>query len=380
MSNDVVQYVAISDLIELDERVNQDAVHYPVLGLNKDKQFMPTVADTSHVDLRKYKIVRKDEFAFSGMQTGRDMCIRIAYYNKDEPALISPAYTTFRLKRDLGTGGQVLPEFLFMFFNRDESDRYGAFISDSSVRANLDWSRFIQIQIPVPSIESQMVLTEVWKRLRVIVDSNQTLEQPLMDLCMSYLKGFQTQYPMKRLGDGLIERIERTNEDMKLLIEQVRGVSNTKEIIKTKANISKRDLSKFLVLNTHEFVYNRRTTRNGERLGMGFNEGKAALLFTEDYVAFRVSDTAVLLPEYLFLCFKRDEFDRYARWDSWGSATEFFNWENMQQVKIPVPPLEKQQALVSLYKCARKCQQIARRAADLAKEACPALVKKAKEM
>lgn len=380
MSNDVVQYVAISDLIELDERVNQDAVHYPVLGLNKDKQFMPTVADTSHVDLRKYKIVRKDEFAFSGMQTGRDMCIRIAYYNKDEPALISPAYTTFRLKRDLGTGGQVLPEFLFMFFNRDESDRYGAFISDSSVRANLDWSRFIQIQIPVPSIESQMVLTEVWKRLRVIVDSNQTLEQPLMDLCMSYLKGFQTQYPMKRLGDGLIERIERTNEDMKLLIEHVRGVSNTKEIIKTKANISKRDLSKFLVLNTHEFVYNRRTTRNGERLGMGFNEGKAALLFTEDYVAFRVSDTAVLLPEYLFLCFKRDEFDRYARWDSWGSATEFFNWENMQQVKIPVPPLEKQQALVSLYKCARKCQQIARRAADLAKAACPALVKKAKEM
>ena len=201
-----------------------------------------------------------------------------------------------------------------------------------------------------------------------------------MDLCMSYLKGFQTQYPMKRLGDGLIERIERTNEDMKLLIDHVRGVSNTKEIIKTKANISKRDLSKFLVLNTHEFVYNRRTTRNGERLGMGFNEGKAALLFTEDYVAFRVSDTAVLLPEYLFLCFKRDEFDRYARWDSWGSATEFFNWENMQQVKIPVPPIEKQQALVSLYKCARKCQQIARRAADLAKEACPALVKKAKEM
>lgn len=120
-----------------------------------------------------------------------------------------------------------------------------------------------------------------------------------------------------RLGD-LIERVERTNADGRYGVEDVRGVSNTKLIQKTKANMEGRDFTPFTILNPKEFVFNRRTTRNGERLGLGFNQDERPYIFTEDYVAFHVKDENALLPDYLCILFLRDEFDRHVRWDSWG--------------------------------------------------------------
>ena len=128
-----------------------------VCGINKTKSFMPTVADMTGVDISKYKIVKKGQFAFSGMQTGRDECIRIALYEGDDPILISPAYITFKLISD-----KVLPEYLLIFFRRSEMDRYGWFISDSSVRANLDWSRFLAIKFPLPDIDIQRAIVNIY--------------------------------------------------------------------------------------------------------------------------------------------------------------------------------------------------------------------------
>lgn len=113
---------------ECDER-NTEGRNYSFLGINKAKTFMPTHANTNELDNTKYKIVRKGIFAFSGMQTGRDICIRIALYDKNKPALISPAYTTFRIKSP-----KLLSEYLFLQFKRSEMDRHGWYLSDSSVR------------------------------------------------------------------------------------------------------------------------------------------------------------------------------------------------------------------------------------------------------
>lgn len=112
---------------------------------------MPTAANTEGLDPCKYQIINKGQFVFSGMQTGRDKCIRVALYNEVRPALVSPAYTVFELKED----APILPEYLFMNFIDPEMDRYGWFISDCSIRANLDWERFCDIKIPLPSIDVQ---------------------------------------------------------------------------------------------------------------------------------------------------------------------------------------------------------------------------------
>ena len=154
-----------------------------------------------------------------------------------------------------------------------------------------------------------------------------------------------------KLGE-LITQINRRNSSLHYGIDDVRGVSNTKEIRPTKANVDNRAFDKFSIVEPNEFVFNRRTTRNGERLGLGFNNTNRAFIFTEDYVVFSVGENAklTLLPEYLYIYFLRDEFDRYVRYNSWGSATEFFNWEEMCEVPIFLPDLPVQQKTIDVYK------------------------------
>ena len=85
-----------------------------------------------------------------------------------------------------------------------------------------------------------------------------------------------------------IEMVSRTNSDLKYGIEDVRGCSNTKQMMQTRANLIGRTYEKFIVLRPQEFVFNRRTTRNGEKIGMAYNNTDREYIFTNDYVAFRV--------------------------------------------------------------------------------------------
>ena len=153
-----------------------------------------------------------------------------------------------------------------------------------------------------------------------------------------------------------IEMVSRTNSDLKYGIEDVRGCSNTKQMMQTRANLIGRTYEKFIVLRPQEFVFNRRTTRNGEKIGMAYNNTDREYIFTNDYVAFRVKQEYLdkLLPDYLYLFFCRDEFDRYARYKSTGSATEFFNWEDMCAVPFEIPPMDFQQLVVNAYKVLNK--------------------------
>ncbi|MBS5333652.1 MAG: hypothetical protein KHY36_14150 [Subdoligranulum variabile] len=153
--------VKIGNLIRLNNQTNADGRDLPFYGLNKDKEFMPTVASITKVDKCKYKVATKGRFVFSGMQTGRDVCIRLGLYDKDFDALVSPAYITFDIISD-----KILPEFLFMMFKSSEMDRYGAFLSDGTVRANLDWDVFCDIELTVPSIEIQRKYVLVYKTIR----------------------------------------------------------------------------------------------------------------------------------------------------------------------------------------------------------------------
>ena len=156
-----------------------------------------------------------------------------------------------------------------------------------------------------------------------------------------------------RLGE-LIELCDERNTEGKYTVDDVRGISNNKEIMPTRADITGRLLDYFQIVNPFDFVFNRRTTRMGEKIGLGYNDTENSFIVTEDYVVFRIKDSDILLPDYLFLFFNRPEFDRYSRWDSWGSATEFFNWDNMCDVSITLPPLTVQQKYVAVYKALKK--------------------------
>jgi len=170
-------------LIEVDSRNNNGEITC-VQGINITKQFMPSVADINGVDLTKYKIVRKNQFAYSGMQTGRDKCIRITLYKEDDPIIISPAYTVFEIKDN-----EVLPEYIMIWFSRKESDRRGWFMSDSSIRSNLDLDRFYEIELPVPDLKTQAAITEIYSAYTARRSINEKLTAQIKNICPILIRG-----------------------------------------------------------------------------------------------------------------------------------------------------------------------------------------------
>lgn len=125
----------------------------------------------------------------------------------------------------------------------------------------------------------------------------------------------------------LIEPVSETNSKLLYGSNDVRGMTITKEIIPTKANMTGTDLSKFLVVHPGDFIYNPRT--HGKKIGFGYNNTEESFLISWNNIAFHIKPTMkdTVLSDYLFLHFKRDEWDREACFRSWGSSTEVFSWD-----------------------------------------------------
>lgn len=176
--------VPVGDLLEEIDVRNTDGSITSVQGINIGKQFMPSVADTSSVNLRNYKVVHEGQFAYSSMQTGRDECIRIALHDKSTPILISPAYSVLQVKDP-----SIIAEYIMLWFSRPETDRYGWFASDASVRANLDLDRFYEIQIPMPDTSKQQSIANIYIAYMLRREINEQLKAQIRDVCPILIKG-----------------------------------------------------------------------------------------------------------------------------------------------------------------------------------------------
>lgn len=170
-------------LKEVDNR-NDNGEIKSVHGINIAKQFMPSVADTNGVNLKKYKIVSKGQFAYSGMQTGRDECIRIALFQEDAPIIISPAYTVLQVK-----DCSVLSEYIMIWFSRKESDRRGWFMSDASIRSNLDLNRFYETELPIPDIEVQCAIAKLYDVYITRRGISEQLKAQIKNICPILIRG-----------------------------------------------------------------------------------------------------------------------------------------------------------------------------------------------
>lgn len=160
------------------------------------------------------------------------------------------------------------------------------------------------------------------------------------------------------LGE-LLELLENNNSDLKFDASHVRGVNNLKKLMPTKVDVSDRDLSKFQIVRPGEFVFNHRTSRNGSKFSIAYNDGTSPIICTEDYVVFRVRPdcTSILMAEWLYMYFNRSEFDRYVITNSWGSSTEFYNWEDICSIILELPDLPTQEKYVAIYKAMQANQR-----------------------
>ena len=151
-----------------------------------------------------------------------------------------------------------------------------------------------------------------------------------------------------RLGE-LIESENERNTEGTYTLDDVRGISIQKNFIETKADMAGVSLSPYIIVRPGAFAYVPVTSRNGGKITIARNDTDNTYIVSASYIVFSVKRTDILLPEYLFMYFNRPEFDRYARFHSWGSAREAFSFEEMCNVKIPVPPIEIQRKYAGVY-------------------------------
>ena len=361
--------VKLGELLEVADEYNSNGLKLQFFGVNKDKQFMPTIANTEGLNPTKYKIIRKNIFVFSGMQTGRDMCIRFALYTDDNPVLLSPAYTLLRVKDE----SIIIPEYLFIYFLSSERDRLGAFYSDASVRANLELYRFFQIEIPLPAIEVQREYVAAYRSLQQLAEQNEALAAPLQEACNAFLAKISAQYDSALLGDLITEYSEKnTNNKIKI----VKSVSVTKEFNDTNAKVNKNELSGYKIVLPLYISYVQ-TTKNEKCLASAINKYGYPIVVTSVNRVITSTNLEILDNEYLAMWLRTPEFSRWAIYNSWGSAREVFDFSDLCLSKIPLPPIEVQRSIVALYNCAEEARAIAKEAREQLKILAPAMVQRA---
>lgn len=314
-------------------------------GVNINKEFMPSVANTTLLDLSKYKIVQYKQFACNLMHVMRDERLPVAFNHEKKSIIVSPAYSVF----EIIDSKKLLPEYLMLNLIRNENDRLAWFKCDSSVRGGLEWERFCELEIPVPTIDEQKKVVNLYNSLKSNLEYLKYTINDLQKITEAYVDGIKKTKPYIKIGE-YIEQSDLRNRDLEdpLNLTSVKGISNNKVFIETKANMNDVDLDGYKVVEQFSFAFVTVTSRNGNKISIALNDSENKLV-SSTYIVFKISDTQKLIPEFLYLWFNRREFDRYSRFHSLGSARETFDWENMCEVEIPYPSIEEQRAIVEIH-------------------------------
>lgn len=357
-------------LIELCDVRNYDGTYTldDIRGISTGKEFIETKANMDGVSLSSYKVVDCQEFAYVADTSRRGDKIAIAFNTGEKPVLISSIYTVFRVvDKD-----KLLSDYLFMFFNRPEFDRYARFNSWGSARETFDWDTMCDIDIELPDLPTQQKYVDIYKAM---VANQQSYECGLEDLklvCDGYIEDLRRRVPCEKIGAYLVESDQRNTRG--LPVEAVKGIATSKELIPTKANMDGVSLDNYKVVNPGQIAYVADTSRRGDKISLGFNDTQEQFLVSSISTVFGTKKEK-LLPEYLMLFFTRAEFDRYARFNSWGSARETFDWSEMCCVEIPIPDIDTQKAIAQMYNVYVTRTKINEQLKAQIKDICPILIR-----
>ena len=194
-----MEYKRLGDYIrELNVR-NRDLKVAKPMGINIDKRFMPSVANVVGTDLSVYKMVFKNQFACNLMHVGRDEKIPMAMHTNDNPIIVSPAYCVFEITKT----EELLPEYLMMWFRRPEFDRNAWFYTDADVRGGLDKDAFMDMRLPVPSIDRQREIVAEYETLFNRIRLNEQMIEKLEATAQAlYRKMFVDGVDMEHLPEG----------------------------------------------------------------------------------------------------------------------------------------------------------------------------------
>lgn len=346
-----------------------------VSGINRDKEFFEPSKQVG-ANTSKYKVVPPNYFACNLMHVGRDVVLPIALNHSGKDKIVSPAYTVFRITDE----NIILKEYFFILLNSKERDRYFWFHTDSSIRDGMEWNVFCDVEIEIPDIPTQKKYVDIYRGMQENLDAMTRGIAQMHKTCDVYMDHLLKSVPSKAITE-FIAQIDERNEDLQYNLDDVRGITTQKEFIPTKANMSGVSLHNYKIVRPTVFAYVSDTSRRGDKISLAYNDTKNSYIVSSITTTFEIKEDSKndLLPDYLFMFLRRPEFDRYSRYNSWGSARETITWEDFGRLKIPIPSIKIQKSIVSIFHSFYDRKKLAERLYEMQKSVCPILIRGAIE-
>ena len=352
----------LGQLIQLEDERNEDGdfTLEDVKGISIQKLFIKTKADMKDVSLTPYILVRPDCFAYVTVTSRNGEKITLAHNDSQNTYIVSSSYVVFSVKRtDL-----LNSDYLFMFFNRPEFDRYARFNSWGSARETFSWEDMCEIEIDLPDFSTQQKYVDIYKAM---VANQQCYERGLEDLklvCDGYIEDLRRKMTSVRIGKYIM-RGEKNREER---IENVLGIGQSGFIAPQKK--PNESLKNYKIISKGVIVY-APPLYNMLTGAVHYYDGELPAVCSPIYEVFRCKGE--LRADYLILWLKREEFKRYAEYFSSG-VRGTFDYELMEEVKIPIPDIRIQKAIADMYRVYIERKRINDQLKSQIKNICPILI------
>ena len=341
-------YDILGNHIRLIDTRNRESITDRVLGINIDKFFMPSVANVIGTDLSKYKLITKGKFACNPMHVGRDERLPVALYDEEEPAIVSPAYFMFEV-----IDNSILNEdYLMMWFRRPEFDRICWLHTDGSVRGGITWDDICRLELPIPPIENQLEIVNSYKaiteRIALKQKINDNLAATIQTIFLSCKQSdtFKTYLPLNEL----VKTVNFRNKDNVYGIDDLMGVSLTKEFIKSPANTISLDVSNYKIVKPFQFACNLMHVGRDKKVAVGMLTDADNVIISPAFTVFETINNNVILPEVLVSWFSQSFFDNEVSYLASEGIRDGIKWDTFAQIPIFIPEFEIQTKIQNIYK------------------------------
>lgn len=338
----------LGELIRNVDVKNKDLHCNNLRGLSMTKEFRPSTSNIVGTDLSKYKIVAQKQFACDFMSTIRVHKMPIAFNTGKEEILVSPAYAVFEFVDEK----IILPEYLMMWFSRTEFDRYADFRSDAAIRGGFGWNELCETSISIPCITDQYKIVfeyqAITERIALKQKINDNLAATIQTIFLSCKQSdtFKTYLPLNEL----VKTVNFRNKDNVYGIDDLMGVSLTKEFIKSPANTISLDVSNYKIVKPFQFACNLMHVGRDKKVAVGMLTDADNVIISPAFTVFEIINNNVILPEVLVSWFSQSFFDNEVSYLASEGIRDGIKWDTFAQIPIFIPEFEIQTKIQNIYK------------------------------
>ncbi len=363
--------IRLGDYIERSTKNNKDERYGTelIVGVSNEGVFTSPKGNPEGVDLKPYKIVNDGAFVYNPSR----LDLGSIAYRTEGMCIVSHLYIVFYLNDE---GKKIIdPTYLFMYFRRQEFYREVRFRNFGSQRPEFNFNDMSEIIMPLPPLPVQQKYVAIYKAM---IANQQSYERGLEDLklvCDAYIDKIERSRYVK-LGK-YIQRNQKKNQEIRFSKADVKGINTNGYFIKP-MRLFAGYIATFKIIGYNDFVYNSRINSTINRLSIALNEGED-LIVTPAYETFYIENPNLLHPFYLYMLLQRDRFARTVLFNSFGSSTVFFGFDDLSDIEIPVIDVEEQKAISNVYRLYKNRHEINERLKAQIKDLCPILIKGAVE-